>query len=89
MARSDPDEYVVGRLATCHRINAFHALIAKIAITPMLFFLIFAAQEEVYETWFGWLSRIASVSKMSQDGKHDGCSGDDPHASQCSMSSYM
>ncbi|KAM5536218.1 hypothetical protein V8D89_010117 [Ganoderma adspersum] len=55
------------------------------AITPMLF-LVFAAQEEVYETWFRWLSHIASLPKRLLDGKHGGCSRDGPQASQCGTS---
>ncbi|KAI0825097.1 hypothetical protein BC628DRAFT_1320934 [Trametes gibbosa] len=31
------------------------------AITPMLFFVIFAAQDEIYETWLQWLSRMVSI----------------------------
>ncbi|EIW64638.1 uncharacterized protein TRAVEDRAFT_25751 [Trametes versicolor FP-101664 SS1] len=33
------------------------------AITPMLFFIIFAAQDEIYETWLGWLSRVVHIPR--------------------------
>ncbi|KAH9898362.1 hypothetical protein C8Q73DRAFT_788549 [Cubamyces lactineus] len=39
------------------------------AITPILFFLIFAAQEEIYETWFQWLSRILHIPCWKRDGR--------------------
>ena len=42
---------------------------AHIAITPMIFFIIFAAQEEIYETWFGWLSRLIIIFRK-QRGDH-------------------
>ncbi|KAH9858175.1 hypothetical protein C2E23DRAFT_168518 [Lenzites betulinus] len=36
------------------------------AITPMLFFVIFAAQEEIYETWLHWLSRIVYIPQRAR-----------------------
>ncbi|KAJ8456259.1 hypothetical protein ONZ51_g12227 [Trametes cubensis] len=39
------------------------------AVTPILFFLIFAAQEEIYETWLGWLSRIVRMPCRKNDGR--------------------
>ncbi|KAI8995664.1 hypothetical protein BD414DRAFT_410298 [Trametes punicea] len=37
------------------------------AVTPFLFFLIFAAQEEIYETWLGWLSRVVHIPRSERD----------------------
>ncbi|KAI0778224.1 hypothetical protein BD413DRAFT_630317 [Trametes elegans] len=37
------------------------------AITPLLFFAIFAAQEEIYATWLGWLSHIVHLPKWESD----------------------
>ncbi|KAI9063102.1 hypothetical protein FKP32DRAFT_1676993 [Trametes sanguinea] len=37
------------------------------AITPFLFFLIFAAQEEIYETWLGWLSRLLPLTRREHN----------------------
>ncbi|CDO71597.1 hypothetical protein BN946_scf184911.g67 [Trametes cinnabarina] len=39
------------------------------AITPFLFFLIFAAQEEIYETWLGWFSRFLRFPPKEHDGR--------------------
>ncbi|RPD62905.1 hypothetical protein L226DRAFT_565081 [Lentinus tigrinus ALCF2SS1-7] len=39
------------------------------AITPLLFFIIFAAQEEIYETWRGWLSLIITLPGRKHDGR--------------------
>ncbi|KAI0639441.1 hypothetical protein C8Q77DRAFT_64065 [Trametes polyzona] len=37
------------------------------AITPMLFFIIFAAQDEIYETWLGWLSHVVHVPRKERN----------------------
>ncbi|KAI0735132.1 hypothetical protein C8Q76DRAFT_272326 [Earliella scabrosa] len=38
------------------------------AITPLLFFCIFAAQEEIYETWLGWLSAVFTLPRRKHRG---------------------
>ncbi|KAI0363903.1 hypothetical protein BV20DRAFT_957315 [Pilatotrama ljubarskyi] len=37
------------------------------AVTPFLFFIIFAAQDEIYETWLGWLSRAVRCPRREHD----------------------
>ncbi|KAI0361576.1 hypothetical protein OH77DRAFT_1391644 [Trametes cingulata] len=36
------------------------------AITPFLFFLIFAAQDEIYETWLEWLSHVVRCPRRDR-----------------------
>lgn len=62
------------------RSTPTHSIIT--AITPLLFFCIFAAQEEIYETWRGWLSRVITLPGQ----KHDGRPADGPRTSELSES---
>lgn len=38
------------------------------AITPLIFFVIFAAQEEIYEKWLEWLSRFITIPRGKNGG---------------------
>ncbi|KAI0651891.1 hypothetical protein C8Q79DRAFT_64246 [Trametes meyenii] len=55
------------------------------AITPFLFFVIFAAQDEIYETWLGWLSRFVTIPR----GLPDGCAGDSSAPPYVTYGSYI
>ncbi|KAI0669861.1 hypothetical protein C8Q78DRAFT_1079774 [Trametes maxima] len=55
------------------------------AITPLLFFVIFAAQDEIYETWLGWISRFVPLPRGLRDGRTE----DSPAPQYVTYGSYI
>ncbi|KAI0801221.1 hypothetical protein C8Q74DRAFT_1364855 [Fomes fomentarius] len=69
---------VAWRNANPVTVRFSHASVLWEAMTPLLFFFIFAAQDEIYETWQGWFSHVLPIPRK----KHDGCIAPGFHLSQ-------